>query len=154
MILGCARTDSMNRLTAPMRALACETPERVRKKGFHRANWMGIALITHGSSSAEFWYIYSHTWRRGPGLGGSDLVRKKPWGIRHMGLCIQSFRTFASGSKTRSPPPEGLRGQFQKNKVCVLGFVSKLYLPLCVSWNDTVLYQQQNSQLTVFEWWC
>ena len=34
MVLGCARTDGMIRLTAPMRALACETPKRVRKKGF------------------------------------------------------------------------------------------------------------------------
>ena len=61
MILGCVRTDSMIRLTAPTTALACETPKRVRKKGFHQANWMGIALITHGFSSSALWYIYSHT---------------------------------------------------------------------------------------------
>ena len=39
MIVECATTDSMIRPTAPMRALACETPKRVRDKGFDQSNW-------------------------------------------------------------------------------------------------------------------
>ena len=42
MIVGCARFDSMIRLTAPMRALACEIPIRARKMGFDHIIWRRV----------------------------------------------------------------------------------------------------------------
>ena len=102
MIVERATSDNMVRLNAPMRALACETPKRVRDKGFDQA------LITYGSASAKKWNLFEYISHKcGPGLGRDGWVRKNSLGFPSHGvvtLCIRSFRTSASGSRIRTSP--------------------------------------------------
>ena len=64
----------MIRVNAPMRALACETPKRFERRVLDQANWVGVALTTHGSVTDSVRQGFSNTVQEGVAQVWTDMT--------------------------------------------------------------------------------